>query len=326
MPRWLRIWLGPLPDWTQPNHPIVRYELQRAAENLNARQRLLRAFGLACLIALAIVFALLVVSAGLTQPAGANIPDTLWRVLFAPVFAVQLGALVLSFALASSLVDEERRRQTWDPLRATEQGATLALRARWLGVMFRLRLLLGLILTARLIFVVGLLWQLTAHRGAYLDALLAAVVPETNLVIGIILLAAALTAAVLLPFIHVGMAAALGLIVAAWIRARGLSGAAQAIFAVLILTLATVLLLLMSGFLSGALPMDRALTWLLHLLYTVLGDWGLLSLHLAESGLIWALIPYSILSGVIALAIALLEAAAIDRLLRAAGKRAEASE
>lgn len=326
MPRWLRIWLGPPPDWAKPNHPIVRYELQRAAENLNARQRLTRAFGLACLIALAIVFALLVVSAGLTQPAGANIPDMLWRVLFAPVFAIQLGALVLSFVLASSLVDEERQRQTWDPLRATEQGAALALRARWLGVMFRLRLLLGLLLTARLIFAAGLLWQLTAHRGAYLDALLAAVIPQTNLVIGIILLAAALTAAFLLPLIHIGMAAALGLIAAAWIRARGLSGAAQAIFAIAVLILAGALLLLMSGFMSGAVPMDRASSWLLYLLYTIWGDWGLLSLHLAESGQIWALIPYSILGGVAALAIALLQAATIDRLLRAAGRRAEASE
>ena len=49
--------------------------------------------------------------------------------------------MILSIAAltsTSSFVSDEMRRQNWDSLRATEHGAEMSMRARWVAVFYRL--------------------------------------------------------------------------------------------------------------------------------------------------------------------------------------------
>ena len=85
--------------------------------------------------------------------------------MYFPALALQAITFVLALALGAAAVDAERSRKTWDKLRATEAGAGLALRARWLGILYRLRAPIALILLLRLLLALAALIELTAFGG-----------------------------------------------------------------------------------------------------------------------------------------------------------------
>lgn len=317
-----------LPAWARPDHPILRYELSRLWQPLPPRARYLRALAVVLLgLALGVggyAYYWLATDGGAAQP---GVTESIWRVLFFPALAIQVLVSVIGMLTASSRVVDERRRQTWDNLRVTTTGAGLAVRTRWASVVFyRLRSLVVVLMLVRLALILGVLYDLMAFRGGYLDMLTANIVPEVALPVAVLLLALTMTAAVLLPWTGVGMDAALGLLIATTFRQNFYTGLAQVLYVVLRVGGVLGLLLLVTRFLQGEWGAGQALDWLLLAAFGALGDWGLLFLHLASLGELWVMVPYALFLGLALLLFALLQAALTDGILALAVRQAERAE
>lgn len=323
----LRRLIGPLPEWAQTDHPLLRYALQPYRPDMSRGARVGRVLLAVVVLSVLIVCGYFVATDGLQQAQpGINIAESLWRIAYWPAFIVQIVIMVLAFSLGLGVVDAERRRQTWDKLRATERGAEMALRTRWLAVFYRLRNLFVLLIGVRVLLVLGVLYQLTSHRGAYLDLLTANLIPAISLPVGVVLLAALLTAAFLLPLTSVGVVIALGLWVSVTVRGRAYAGIIQVIWIGMHVLVVVALTLAMSRFAAGALPVPELLALLLTGIHAALGDWGLYLMSLSQAGEIWAIVPYSVLLGPILLIVVGLQAALADGLLALAVRQAQRSE
>ena len=141
-------------------------------------------------------------------------------ILFWPTFVLQIILQFAAMMLTVNTVSEQKRRMAWDNLRATEGGAGVALRAKWASVYYRLRLLLGLVMVIRVVLVLGILYDLTGFQGRYIDLLINNITPEVSPIVGALLLAFLMTAALLLPLTAMGMQAAIGLFIAVNIQQR----------------------------------------------------------------------------------------------------------
>ncbi len=313
------------PDWTRRDHPALRYELG-AEPRPPARVRYLRALlvVLAGLLLLGVGY--LIATSLLAHEAGANPVEALFRTLYFPTLALQLALIAAAFSLTIGKVAREVRRHNWDNLRATPDGADLSLRARWAAVFYRLRGLLGVVLAVRVLLLVGLLWDLTAFQGRYLDLLISGITPELGLVAAIVLLALTMTAALLLPFTTVGLNAAFGLLVSTMVRQRTYTALVQIVYILLRVALALGLLWAAAMFLNGGIVTTDPAAWLLIAAAAALGDWGLMLLSLSLYAEIWAKVPNGIFIGAGLLAFALLEAAIADQLLNWAVRRAQRAE
>ncbi len=314
-----------LPDWARRAHPALRYELGHEAPR-PARSRYLRA--LLVVLAGLVLFGLgyLLATRFLTQDAGDNVLDALHRTLYSPALALQAVLIAAAFSLTIGKVAREVRRQNWDNVRATPDGADLALRARWAAVFYRLRGLLGVVLVIRVILLVGLLWDLTAFQGRYLDLLISGITPEIGLVTAIVLLALTMTGALLLPVTALGLNAALGLLLSTAVRQRTYATLAQTVYLLLRLVVAVVVLSSAAQFLNGQTTPGDLSAWLLIFGAAAVGDWGLMLLSLSLYGEVWATVPYGILIGLALFGWALLEAALADQLLAWAVRRAQQAE
>ncbi len=231
---------------------------------------------------------------------------------------------IAALTSTSSFVSDEMRRQNWDSLRATEQGAEIAMRARWVSVFYRLRGVLAVVLGARVLLTGLMLWELTAFQGRYLDLLINGIVPDVPLVAAVLLVSFTMTAALLLPLTTIGFDAAAGLLVSALVQQRTYSTLLQAVMIFVRLLLTVGLLVGATQFLQGQmLELPNAAAWLLMAGYGALGDWGLAFLQLGRSSEIWATVPYGIFLGMALLLFALVQAAAADRLLMLAVRQAQ---
>ena len=318
--------LGPLPDWASPENPLLRYELKRAQATPSPATRIFRALGLVLGLVLLVLGSWLILTNGLQQAAGDNVVEVLWRTLDWPGLILQALLSVLAFLLGGVRIGEERQRQTWDPLRVTERGAEIALRTRWVAIFVRLRGLLFVLMLLRALFIAGLLYQVTSHRGAYLDVLTANLIPETPLVLGVLLVAAAITAACLLPLMRVGFDAALGLAVATIVPNRSYVLLLQGFIILLRAALGGALLWGMTAMLSGELLLPDGLNLALAGLYSAQVDWGLLLLYLGEAGRLWVSIPFAVWLGLLLLGWVALQALLTEALLVLAAQRAERTE
>lgn len=292
-----------LPYWARPNHPIMRSILgpfQRSGR-LRGMLRFLIGVGL-----VALVLGLGYVTA--REDSGNDEPP-LRDVLYGPLVGAQTIALVLALAMTANVIAVERQKQTWDSLKLTTVGASLSLRARWISVFFRLKWLLLAILIGRLVYIGLLMRDIVDFQGRALDLYISGITPEISLNVAILLMTALMTAFVMMPFIAVGLAAAVGILLAVYTRARS-------VVILGLLTLIGVRILLTIFALSvddplfeGALDMDRSEAWG-RLLYSALeGDMALKLLHLETLGQIWADVEYTVYVGGVLLAIVLIEAA-----------------
>jgi hypothetical protein len=314
-----------LPGWARRSHPALRYELGQPVRK-PARVRYLRAL-LVVLGLLLLGLAGYAIATGLfAHEAGANPLEALQNTLYWPTLALQLLLIAAAFSLTIGKVAREARRQNWDNFRATPDGADLTLRARWAAVFYRLRGLLTIVIAVRVVLLVGLLWDLTAFQGRYLDLLISGITPEIGLVVAILLLSLTMTAALLLPITSVGLNAALGLLLSTAVRQRTYVTLVQVVYLLLRIGLAVVLLWAATGFLDGGLSPTDLGAWLLIFGAAALGDWGLALLSLSLSGEVWATVPYGIFIGAALLIVALLQAALADGLLNWAVRRAQRAE
>ncbi len=311
-----------LPLWARPEHPVLRYELGKV-QRAPRRVRLLRALGI-ILLALALVVGSYVVATGfLTRPLGQSLTESLSAIVLYPLLILQVITRVAAVGLTANVVSEEARRQNWDNIRATPTGAELALRASWAAVFYRLRALLGIILVVRIILIFGILYDLTAFQGRYLDLLINGILPEVPLVAGVLLLSLLMTASLLLPITGIGFDAALGLLLSTFVRQRMYNSLLLMLIILFRIALVIGLAYLVSQFVNGALDVSDSTAWLLVGAYGAMGDWGLAFLNLGFYGEIWATVPYGILLGLGLLVYAMLQAMVTDQLLALAVRRAE---
>jgi hypothetical protein len=305
---------GQLPDWAHPQHPMVRYELG-TARTLSRRARILRLLGL-ILTGVVLFAAGYIIATGFFQtPPGQNLTESLMAILFWPVLAIQVAMQVASLALTVGMVGDFQRRQAWDNLRATAGGIALAVRVRWISVYYRLRGFLIFILLVRGLLILGILYDLTAFQGRYIDLLLNGAQPEVPPLIGALLLAFLMTAALLLPITSLGLSAAFGLLFSVSIQQRTYSAMLQIISILLRTALALALVAGATAFVRGSLPLPDPLPWLLMMAYGGLGDWGLAYLNLGFYSEIWASIPFAIFLGTALLLFSLVQSLAAEWLL-----------
>jgi hypothetical protein len=318
-----RLLIGQLPEWARRDHPVLRYELGETARPA-LRRRLARALVVVIGGALFLIVGYVIATGTLTRPAGQTIVESINNVLYFPLIALQVILELAAFVMTSDYIGGQIRRQNWDNLRATAQGARLAMRARWLSVFYRLGGLIGVIVAARVVLIALILWDLTAFQGRYLDLLINGIVPEVPLVGAILLQSFLMTAALLLPLTSVGFGAALGLLVSAYVNGRTYATLIQFVALLVRVVLTAGLLLVADRALSGAqLGVTDVGAWFLMGGLGTLGDWGLAFLHLGQFSEVWATVPYGIFLGLGMLIFALAQAALADRVLALAVSRAQ---
>jgi hypothetical protein len=311
-----------LPDWARSNHPLVRYELGQV-QHTSRRSRFLRTAGFFTLLIL-LFWGGYAIATGFFQTAAGQSPtESAMAIFFWPTLVIQLVLQVVALTLTVNTVSEQKRRQTWDNLRATEDGAGLALRARWATVYYRLRLLLALVLLIRIGFIGGILFDLTAFQGRYIDLLVNNITPEISPIVGALLLAFLMTSGLLLPLTGVGLHAAIGLLVSVTVQQRLYSVMTQVILVIIRLSVVIALLVATTQFIRGNLALSDGAAWLLMGSYSALGDWGLSFLHLGFYGEVWATVPYAIFLGIGLLLFSMAQSAATEWILSYAIRRAE---
>jgi hypothetical protein len=262
----------------------------------------------------------------LQQEPGEHLTDKIWRVLYYPILFLQLILSILAISLGVNKISYERRNQTWDNLRATTNGAELALRTRWASIFYQVRGLLGLITIFRLVLIGGILYDLTAFRGGYLDMLTANITPEVPLPVGIVLLSLIMTGTILLPFTNMGLDAAIGLLISVRFRNNIWTNLFQFFFILIRIAIAVALLLAVTSYIEGDLDVANWTVWLLIFAFVVTGDWGIVLLQLSALGEFWADIPYSVFIGIALIVFAMLQSLLTDGILNYAVKTAEQNE
>ena len=110
------------------------------------RARYARALGVVLGGGVLLLIGVLIATNLLRRPAGQTPVELINAVVFWPLLVLQLILSVAALTSTSNFVSDEMRRQNWDNLRATEHGAEMSMRARWVAVFYRLRGLVGLVL------------------------------------------------------------------------------------------------------------------------------------------------------------------------------------
>ncbi|MCA9915634.1 MAG: hypothetical protein KC496_19905, partial [Anaerolineae bacterium] len=211
--------LGELPPWANRANPLLAYEVKRYSPQQTVASRAGRVvffvLVLALLIAGGYLYATNIFQRQLQLPYTVEI----WRVLFFPLLILQVLLRVAALVMGVNAVDEERRRQTWELLRATERGTLNVLRVRWYSILWiRLRPLLVAIWAGRAILLLALLVDVASLQGALLQNLYGQ--QPFGSVAVIASLAAQITAFFLLPFTAAGVDVALGLLLSISVRNR----------------------------------------------------------------------------------------------------------
>lgn len=285
----LRNWL--LPEWARVEHPLLQYELSHFRAAGGRRGILIQLLALSALLGGS---AALYAATVYNPASGLNLTSLIWRSLYYPTLILQLLTLIMALALGAAAVGGERRRKTWDHLRATEFGAGLALRARWAGILYRLRAPIMLILLTRVILIAGMLYDLTAFGGLYAQMLGAQArppLPEWRL--DLLLIALAVTVNLVLPTLQIAAAAAFGILLSVAIRERIITAVILMLVAATQLAFAAAGALAIAGLLQVDAPAASAWSYALLLGFSAFGDWGLLLAQLGSLGEIWQRLPYS---------------------------------
>ena len=277
--RWL------LPEWARTDHPLLQYELLRMRGRGARHGTAFQLVALAGMLGGAAVIARAVfpVAAG-----GDNLTTLIWQSSYYPMLGLQLLTVVLALAMGAAAAVEPRRRKTWDHLRVTESGAESVLRVRWAGILYRLRAPLTLLFSMRLLFVGGMLYDLTAFGGHYAQMLGAQASPPLPAWrLDLLLIALSATVCVLLPFAQVGLAAALGILISVALRERLVAAIAHLIIIALQVAFTLAGALAFAEMLPRGAPDAGGWPYALVLGASAFGDWGLLLAQLGSLGEVW---------------------------------------
>ena len=311
-----------LPDWARAKHPHIRYELSQA-QRTSRRVKYAQAIGISLIVVLLFVGGYFVGTNFLQNVPGQSLTESAMAILFWPTFVLQIILQFAAMILTVNTVSEQKRRMAWDNLRATEGGAGIALRAKWASVYYRLRWLLGLVMVVRVVLVLGILYDLTGFQGRYIDLLINNITPEVSPIVGALLLAFLMTAALLLPLTAVGMQAAIGLLIAVNVQQRIYNVMVQLIIIVVRLLMIVGLTIATTQFINNQITLGDGPAWILAGAYAAIGDWGLRFLHVGFYSEIWATIPYTIFFGIALMIFALGQSLVTEWVLALSIRRAE---
>ncbi len=313
---------GYLPDWARPDNPVLRALLLRAVRGRTRAQRwLLR------VVALMIAGGLLFVGgigAMLDQPLLLSEPLTYpaFTVLYFPLVMLQYVAGLLALLLTVQAISAELDRGAWDHVLLTSHGAALVFRARWAAVFYQLRWLLIALVIPRVVAVALLIRDTARYEGQVIDQHVLGITPGVSAGGAVLLLAAQVTAALLIVPVGIGLCAAVGLALAAVVRQKTILG---------ILYMAIPLLLLAGlivGLSAGARVLDRdpltSAYWTrssaVHradlFAHHLFGDLGLRGLDLNTTLRTWVDVDYGILTGAVLLGAVLIAVFVTDALVR----------
>ncbi len=279
-------------DWLPPQwakNPLLDYELSNPRTSESRRGFVLQLLALASLLAgAAIIYA---TATGVIEN-NPNITTLAWQSLYFPTLLLQVLTMVAAFTLGATTFDAQRRSKTWDNLRVTEIGAGLALRARWIGILYRLRAPITAILLVRLLLALGTLVDLAAFGGSYAKILSAGAIPPlADWRISLLLFALNMTANPLLTLLMIASSAALGILINVAIKDRLFAAIIQIIFVVVQIVFISGASLALSQLLQNNLLLSDQAKFLLVFSYAGYGDWGLLLMHLGSLGEIWRRVP-----------------------------------
>ena len=283
-----------LPQWAR--NPLLDYEWFHHRVGHARRRFVLQLLLLGILLAGAALFLDAATTGSVrTSQSAASV---LWGSLYFPALTLQTLTAIAALLLGAAAFDAQAQGNTWDNLRVTESGAGLALRARWLGILYRLRAPIAAILLVRLILALGILSELTAFGGGYLQMLnadAATAAPDWRVIPPIIALI--LTAGFLLPLSLIASFAALGILTAFAIKDRLFAAVAQVLLVLTLLVFVTAASLAVSLALQDEITLPGAAAFLLFLGYSSYGDWGLALLQLGSLGAVWQHAPFGIIIG-----------------------------
>ncbi len=310
-----------VPVSASDDQPAIRLILGRSA-NTNRRQWIIHSLGAAVYIAV-----ILLGGNYLMTPAASRTAGMMNSLLEFTVFG-QFAASAGIFALTLNIINDQRRRGTWDIVRSTAGGARQAVRAAWTATIFyRLSGWLGVLVYApRLWMFSVLLFDIMGFRGEYLDQIVGGATPSVPWVAGIPLFALMLTGIFLLPLSSIGFEAALGLFLSTLTRSRFALGMIQAI-----LTIARFLFTVIGVMVLGSLRnltmigTDPSEGWQV-IFSTLLGDSGFSLLHAAHLEKLWRGVENMAYFGVMIMGVILIQGVMTEGLLRWAAYRAQRIE
>ncbi len=321
----IRRLLGDVPAWAQANSPVLRYEMQKQQTSNTFSIRLASAAGQVLFVILFLSLSVLMATRLFTQPAGVNRTQALWHILYLPTIGVQVLLSAILLLIGGSTVSAERRRQTWDHLRVTTTGAELLLHVRLLAVFYRVRLLFALAFAARFAIVATILIEISSHHGDYLTMLVGQASSSVSPIVGILLMAAAITAAFMMPFTQAALDVALSLLLTTAIPHYPWSVMSQMAL-VMARVLSTISLSLLGLTLLGGAALPAPLAWVGLVGAIIGGDQGLLIMQITQASAVWRVLPYGVFIGGVALILTLIQAGFAAFVLRLAVRRAEHTE
>jgi len=320
----IRQLFGDIPEWMRSDNPLLRYELKRRLDT--SESRLGRITGWVMVLSVLILGGVLYATNGLQRGFQMPISLDIWNVVIFPLILVQLVMRIAGLSLGIGAINDERQRQTWDNLRATEQGAELSLRTRWVSVFHRLRGLLFTVMTARIILIGAILYDLTSMQGQLLDLLAARAVPAVSAEVGIIILAGFMTAFIMMPLTAMGVDIALGLFISTSFKSRSISMILQILIVAFRVATTALLFWGVWQFTNGSLELNNPQALGVLSGFSILGDWGVVMSHLSAAGELWATVPHTIFIGLMMLAAVITQIAITSGLLAASVKAAEIRE
>jgi hypothetical protein len=313
-------------DWAEQSKPLLRYEQSRNAPDNHSQARIWRIIAWVALLSVLLLGGYFFATNGLQTSLDRPYSQALWRFIVIPLFLMQVLVQVAALSLGLGAVGAERRRQTWDNLRATERGTEISLQTRFPAIFSRLFGFAAFIAIGRLLLIGAILYEVMSFQGDYLNLLSARSNPAVSLELGMILLGAFMTAFVLLPITATAFNIALGLCISAWVRNRAVAAILQILVLGLRVLSAGLLFyyawqLAYEGIVLEASPALGLLSS-----SAAFGDWGLLLSQLSLAGEFWRTVPYSIFIGLALLLWLIIQALLTQGLLKLAVRAAELRE
>jgi hypothetical protein len=207
-----------LPEWARPSHPILQYEL---SDHKPIKSRLTRFIQILIITFLLGLGGYLYASIIYDSPDKGILTDLVWRSLYFPTLVLQVITSILALSFGIHSVGQKRSNRTWDKLRATEVGAELTLRTRWVSILYRLRAPIMALLLVRLVLLIGLLYDIITDGNTYPDMLTQNITPlVNNASIGLVMLVFNIVASMLLPITMIGASVGLGILISVSIKNR----------------------------------------------------------------------------------------------------------
>lgn len=305
-------WL--MPEWAK--NPLMEFEWLYSGANRPRRGFVTQLLVLVVLLALtSLAYRISTQATGSSQ----NLTIIVWQSLYFPILTLQGLTSIAALFLGVTALDAQRQGDTWDNLRVTEFGAALALRARWMSILYQLRAPVALILMVRLMLALLMLCDLPAFGGHYIRMLSAgAPTLPAGLAIPLLSVAVSGTACILLPLLNIASSAALGIVLGNAIRERLFVVLVQLIIVVALIIFVAFASFAVSQVMQDALAVPETMLTLLLLSYSAYGDWGLLFIQLDSLGAIWQRLPLGVFAGFALAAVAFAQALIADGLIRLA--------